>query len=564
MSTTVGLLVAPCPVVADNLSSMTDMGIAPEIRSQVAAVADFALVGEIEYAVQAAERAAAASSSPRGSNEVLPPAADDLFDHGEWPGASTHAELGAVMVPFVQTSQTAIDRLVNSAERALLAVDEARLGNRDLELFLRRWVQTARGAGLVSESLAAEAVEPSLSLAVRGQHQARWGHRVEGLPHTHHWTLRAMVEGALGDQIVVPVHQLNRELADVVHPWEGHYLTHEDGLGDWKGYAPIVWQAEPTVEEIARYLGTALGERVPGLAELEIEEGNEPDRHRFVTLSGFGSDERVMTMSAGIDAKWGVMLRGGFQDPGWKLRAIVGGPADARMIMLADDLEALLQDAVAPLAGRYLTTQEIDSVERRGYRPLLWEQKPTLEALVDHFWGQLEPQIEGLQGLELVAGGTFDRKRSVLLHQDQTGKTLALSATIQERWGLQLGREGPYTDAWAITATVEGSPNEQVMPVDDLESILREVVTPWKGRYLTQRMDALPFEDADPIVWLREPTGEQMVRELWAALRRRLPHLKSLELAGHDTGLVVRLVRNHPLPMLSGAEATGVSAPQTA
>lgn len=113
---------------------------------------------------------------------------------------------------------------------------------------------------------------------------ARWGHRVDGLIHTHAWTVEATLEGPSDSDMVYPADDLEQVLLDVVEPWRGHYLTHED-VGEWKGYQPLVWPREPTVEEIARVLWDRLDHRVPGLAEVSLVESTEFDRSRRVVLA---------------------------------------------------------------------------------------------------------------------------------------------------------------------------------------------------------------------------------------------------------------------------------------
>lgn len=113
---------------------------------------------------------------------------------------------------------------------------------------------------------------------------ARWGHRVDGLIHTHAWTVEATLEGPADAHKVYPADDLEQVLLDIVEPWRGHYLTHED-VGEWKGYQPLVWPREPTVEEIARVLWDHLADRVPGLAEVSLVESAEFDRSRRVVLA---------------------------------------------------------------------------------------------------------------------------------------------------------------------------------------------------------------------------------------------------------------------------------------
>jgi 6-pyruvoyl-tetrahydropterin synthase len=113
---------------------------------------------------------------------------------------------------------------------------------------------------------------------------ARWGHRVGGLIHTHAWSVEATVEGPPDAPMVVPADDLEQVLIRAVRPWERRYLTHED-VGEWNGYSPIVWDREPTVEEITRRLWEQLTTQVPGLVSLALVESTEFDRCRTVRVS---------------------------------------------------------------------------------------------------------------------------------------------------------------------------------------------------------------------------------------------------------------------------------------
>lgn len=110
---------------------------------------------------------------------------------------------------------------------------------------------------------------------------ARWGHRVDDLVHTHAWGVEATVEGDPESDKVFPADDLERILIEAVEPWQGHYLTDLD-VGEWKGYRPIVWDREPTVEEIARRLWEMLEATVPNLSEIALVESTEFDRCRTV------------------------------------------------------------------------------------------------------------------------------------------------------------------------------------------------------------------------------------------------------------------------------------------
>jgi 6-pyruvoyl-tetrahydropterin synthase len=113
--------------------------------------------------------------------------------------------------------------------------------------------------------------------------QARWAHRVDGLIHSHAWTIEATVEGPPDADKVIPADDLEAMLRELVGPWAGHYLTDTD-MGPWRGYDPIVWDREPTVEEIVRHVWTALDARIKGLVEVALHEANEFDRSRTVRL----------------------------------------------------------------------------------------------------------------------------------------------------------------------------------------------------------------------------------------------------------------------------------------
>ena len=82
----------------------------------------------------------------------------------------------------------------------------------------------------------------------------------------------------------IPVDDLEYLLTSIVEPWHGHYLTNED-VGPWKGLMPMVWDREPTVEEIARRVFAQLDDKLPGLIEVALVESTEFDRSRTVRLS---------------------------------------------------------------------------------------------------------------------------------------------------------------------------------------------------------------------------------------------------------------------------------------
>jgi 6-pyruvoyl-tetrahydropterin synthase len=127
-------------------------------------------------------------------------------------------------------------------------------------------------------------VEGGVKLTITATVHARWGHRVDDLVHTHAWAVSATVEGTPDCDKVFPADDLEQLLVDAVEPWSRRYLTDTD-VGVWKGYSPLVWDREPTVEEIARRLWQHLESKVPGLVEVALEEASEFDRCRVVRLT---------------------------------------------------------------------------------------------------------------------------------------------------------------------------------------------------------------------------------------------------------------------------------------
>ncbi len=92
---------------------------------------------------------------------------------------------------------------------------------------------------------------------------ARFAHRVDGLVHSHPWSIEATVEGPADADKVMPADDLEAILHGLVEPWRGRYLTDTD-IGAWKGYEPLVWDREPTVEEITRRLWASSTRRSRG------------------------------------------------------------------------------------------------------------------------------------------------------------------------------------------------------------------------------------------------------------------------------------------------------------
>jgi 6-pyruvoyl-tetrahydropterin synthase len=123
-----------------------------------------------------------------------------------------------------------------------------------------------------------------LHLTMTAAIHVRFAHRVDGLVHSHPWSIEATVEGPPDASKVIPADDLEMLLHRAVDPWHGRYLTDTD-IGEWKGYRPLVWDAEPTVEEITRRLWDQLAADVPGLVSLALVESTEFDRCRTVRLS---------------------------------------------------------------------------------------------------------------------------------------------------------------------------------------------------------------------------------------------------------------------------------------
>jgi 6-pyruvoyl-tetrahydropterin synthase len=132
----------------------------------------------------------------------------------------------------------------------------------------------------VSLQHAPSALRLTMSVAIH----ARFAHRVDGLIHSHPWSVEATVEGPADIDKVMPADDLEQILARSLEQWRGRYLT-DDDVGEWKGYQPLVWDREPTVEEIARRLWVQLDEQVDGLVEIGVTESTEFDRSRVVRLT---------------------------------------------------------------------------------------------------------------------------------------------------------------------------------------------------------------------------------------------------------------------------------------
>ena len=128
-----------------------------------------------------------------------------------------------------------------------------------------------------------------MKMTITASIHSRWGHRVDRLVHTHAWKVAATVSGSVDCDKVFPADDLERMLSEVVEPWRGHYLTNED-VGTWKGYEPLMWDREPTVEEIVRRIWDRLDKAFADKPDVELvgvslEEASEFDRCRVVSLT---------------------------------------------------------------------------------------------------------------------------------------------------------------------------------------------------------------------------------------------------------------------------------------
>ena len=122
-----------------------------------------------------------------------------------------------------------------------------------------------------------------MKLTITAAIQARWGHRVDDLIHTHAWTVEATVEGPADACKVMPADDLEELLHQVVAPWAGHYLTDAD-LGPWKGSRRWCGTRNRPSRRSCAGSGPRSTPIVPGLVEVALIESVEFDRSRKVRL----------------------------------------------------------------------------------------------------------------------------------------------------------------------------------------------------------------------------------------------------------------------------------------
>ena len=67
-----------------------------------------------------------------------------------------------------------------------------------------------------------------LRLTMTAAIHARFAHRVDGLVHSHPWSIEATVEGPADAAKVMPADDLEALLHELVEPWRGRYLTDDD------------------------------------------------------------------------------------------------------------------------------------------------------------------------------------------------------------------------------------------------------------------------------------------------------------------------------------------------
>ena len=115
---------------------------------------------------------------------------------------------------------------------------------------------------------------------------ARFAHRVDGLVHSHPWLIEATVEGPADAAKVMPADDLEAILQARRRVLARQVPDRRGPRSRGRGTSPLVWDAEPTVEEIARRLWDHLLTRIPtGLVSLAVVESTEFDRSRTVRLS---------------------------------------------------------------------------------------------------------------------------------------------------------------------------------------------------------------------------------------------------------------------------------------
>ena len=80
------------------------------------------------------------------------------------------------------------------------------------------------------------------------------------------------------------------------------------------------------------------------------------------------TEQLQLTMTAAIHARWAHRVDGLIHSHPWNLEATVEGPADAQIVIPADELEQVLTDLVEPWRGKYLTDDDVGAW--KGYQPL--------------------------------------------------------------------------------------------------------------------------------------------------------------------------------------------------
>ena len=124
----------------------------------------------------------------------------------------------------------------------------------------------------------------ALHLTMTAAIHARFAHRVDGLVHSHPWSIEATVEGPADAAKVMPADDLEALLHELVEPWRGRYLTDAD-LGDWKGYSRSCGTPSRRSRRSPGGCGTSSTPTCPGWCRSAVVESTEFDRCRTVRLT---------------------------------------------------------------------------------------------------------------------------------------------------------------------------------------------------------------------------------------------------------------------------------------
>jgi len=136
-----------------------------------------------------------------------------------------------------------------------------------------------------------------VKLTIAAAIQARWGHRVDDLIHTHAWTIEAVVEGPADASRVMPADELEDILSEAVKPWNGKYLTDVDVglLGSSATYSCFC----PTTErDLADGIGPSVQLRDAG-SPLTLGSDSHAIIDLFEEMRAVELNERLATQERG-------------------------------------------------------------------------------------------------------------------------------------------------------------------------------------------------------------------------------------------------------------------------